>query len=93
MIALYAKLKKTLGIVRFVDLVFQSHADGISLPFQIVSLRDVHHLKKKDMTILLFTAQTDKHAQKFCSWPIDILISDIPEAAPCFRPIIKTASD
>ena len=93
MLALYAKIKNTLGIIRFVDLVFQSHADGISLPFQIVSLRDVHHLNKNKMMIQLFTVKNNKDAQKFCSWPIDILISDIPESAPCFHPLSKKISD
>lgn len=93
MLALYAKIKNTLGITRFRDLVVQSHADGISLPFQIVSLRDVDILNKDKMMIQLFTMQNSKDSEKFCTWPIDILISDIPENAPCFRPHIETTAD
>ena len=90
MIALQAKIRMSLGITRIEELVEQSNADGISLPFQIVTLRDARRLNERGMMIQLFTVHKRKDAQRLCSWPIDILISDIPESVPCFHAISAT---
>ena len=93
MIALHAKIKVLFGVVQFVDLVKQSNADGISLPFQIVARRDVQRLNEQEMMIQLFTVNDRTDAQRLCSWPIDILISDSPESMTCFRPLATVPSD
>jgi glycerophosphoryl diester phosphodiesterase len=85
-IALNTRVKHVLHFTRFADIVEKSQADGISLPFQIVRQNDIIHLQKRGIKTQIWTANTAKDLKKLCSWAIDVLISDSPELAPCFRP-------
>ena len=85
-IALKTRTKHVLKITRFADIVEKSQADGISLPFQITRRNDVIRLQKRRIKVQIWTANTANDLKKLCLWPINIIISDNPELAPCFRP-------
>ncbi len=84
-IALHARFNRTLGMIDYVQIVEGTHADGISLPYQIIDFADMMRLKNSGVLIQVWTPNDPKVLAKLCQWPIDILISDYPEKAPCFR--------
>ena len=85
MIGLQTSVRRQIGLIDYVQLVENAQADGISLPYQIVGIQDVRRLKQKNKLIQLWTPNTPKTLDELCAWPIDILISDYPEKASCFR--------
>lgn len=90
-VALYAWLNHSLGRKRFSDVIKKTRADGISLPFQIIGLKDVLLLNKKGIAVQLWTVNRPNDLARLCTWPIDFLISDTPQVAPCFTRLTNTS--
>ena len=84
LIAFGTQLQRKLGLINYARMVKKSRADGISLPYQLIDRQLVQTLKNQDLLIQVWTPNSFSLLERFCHWPIDILISDYPERAACF---------
>lgn len=87
LIALQTKIGIFMGIVDFVVVSKDARADGVSIPYQILSYRQAEEIKSSGLLLQVWTPNTKDLLHKYCSWPIDILLSDYPERASCFQEI------
>ena len=83
-VALQTKIGAQLGFVDYIKIIESVQADGISLPYQIISKGVLYSIQSKGYLVQVWTPNEPQHLKRFCTWPIDILISDYPHLAPCF---------
>lgn len=82
--ALRAEYAATTGLVDYVSATRKAGAAGIGVPYQIIDWHQVNAAQYADLNVQVWTLNTPALLNQYCDWPVDFIITDIPEAAPCF---------
>ncbi len=82
-IALTTEFKSVLGLVEYVDEARSCGADGIAVPYQLIDRRQVDAARDVGLQVQVWTPNTPEQLEEYCSWPVDAVITDFPEDAPC----------
>jgi len=83
LVGLGNELTRTLGFQELVQLVREADADGIAVAFQVADRAAMETVRQAGYKTALWTANKESELTLFCKWPIDYLITDYPERAPC----------
>ncbi len=73
-----------LGVGDFIGLARQSGAAGLNVAYQVADRAVVDAAKREGLTVQLWTVNDASALDLYCHWPIDVLITNYPERAPCF---------
>lgn len=82
-IALGAELTTVLGVEDLTALARRSHADGLCIPYQVLDRQAVEFLRQEGLRVQVWTLNTKALLSTYCRWPVDAVITDFPEDAPC----------
>jgi glycerophosphoryl diester phosphodiesterase len=84
-IVLEHELLLRLGVDDMVAAARRAKADGVVIPYQIAERSLVDEAHREGLKVQLFSPNTRSLLEDFCDWPVDVLITDFPEEAPCLR--------
>jgi len=82
-IVLDHELITRLGADNWVHAAKRAKADGVVIPYQMADehlIRMAHH---EGLKVQVFSPNTEELLEYFCDWPMDVLITDFPQEAPC----------
>lgn len=82
-VALGAEIGSTFGFESVVGLAEEIGADGVSIAYQVIDRHAVETAKSEGLTVIVWTLNDENALDTYCNWPVDILITDYPERAPC----------
>lgn len=83
LVGLGNELTRTLGLQEMVQLVREADADGLAVAYQVADRAALETVRQAGYKTALWTANSEASLALFCKWPIDYLITDYPERAPC----------
>ena len=83
LIGLGNELTRVLGFQELVQLTREADADGIAVAFQVSDRAALETVRQAGLKTALWTANKESELATFCNWPLDYLITDYPERAPC----------
>ena len=82
-VALKNEFKGALGLIEYVDLAEEAGADGLAIPYQLIDWRQVQVARDHGLEIGVWTPNSEDLLEEYCEWPVDLVITDFPERAPC----------
>jgi glycerophosphoryl diester phosphodiesterase len=77
------ELKRTLGTQELVQLARDAGADGIAVSYGVADRAALEVVRQAGMKTAVWTANSPAQLAAFCRWPLDYLITDYVERAPC----------
>jgi glycerophosphoryl diester phosphodiesterase len=77
------ELKRTVGAQELVQLARDAGADGIAVSYAVSDRAALEVVRQAGMKTAVWTANTPAQLATFCRWPLDYLITDYVERAPC----------
>jgi glycerophosphoryl diester phosphodiesterase len=83
-VALSNELATAIGVRELVDLARAADADGIAVPYQVIDRQRIEFARQEGLSVHVWTPNSEALLKRFCRWPLDSLITDYPERAPCF---------
>ncbi len=84
-IVLKHEMLTRLGLENMVDAALQADAEGVVIPYQMADQRLVRLAHHEGLKVQVFSPNTRDLLEYYCDWPVDVLITDFPEEAPCLR--------
>ncbi|MFW5878926.1 MAG: glycerophosphodiester phosphodiesterase [Myxococcota bacterium] len=82
-VALTTESLGALGIRDSLGAAKKAEADGIAWPFELIDWHAAEIARRDGMQVMVWTVNDEAVLERFCSWPVDVLITDFPERAPC----------
>jgi glycerophosphoryl diester phosphodiesterase len=82
-IALGSELKNMFGTDELVKIARDASADGLCIAYQVADRRSIETAKAEGLKIQIWTLNSKSLLGSYCSWPIDSVITDVPELSPC----------
>jgi glycerophosphoryl diester phosphodiesterase len=82
-VALTEEFRMTFGQVEYVDLARDAGADGLAIPYQLIERRQVDAARAAGLQVQVWTTNTQELLDEYCAWPVDSVITDYPDDAPC----------
>jgi glycerophosphoryl diester phosphodiesterase len=82
-VALENEVLGALGVRDALGVARQARADGIAWPWQLIDWHAASEARQAGLQVMVWTVNDPDLLEKFCGWPIDVLITDYPERAPC----------
>ena len=82
-VGLRTELLSTLGIRDALGAARRSNADGIAWPFELFDWHTATAARDAGLSVMVWTVNEEAHLERFCEWPLDAIITDFPERAPC----------
>lgn len=77
------ELKRTVGAQELIQLTRDAGADGIAVAYAVTDRAAMEAVRKAGFKTAVWTANTEAQLAAFCRWPLDYLITDYVERAPC----------
>lgn len=77
-----AELGMSLGTTELVYQARQAQADALALPYAMADWRRVRDVRSQGLMVMLWTLNSEALLRRYHEWPVDALITDIPEEAP-----------
>lgn len=77
------ELQRTVGAQELIQLTRNAGADGIAVAYPVTDRAAMEALRKAGLKTAVWTANTEAQLASFCRWPLDYLITDYVERAPC----------
>jgi glycerophosphoryl diester phosphodiesterase len=74
-----------LGLDNMVAAAQRAEAGGVVIPYQMADQRLVDLAHREEVKVQIFSPNTRDLLEYFCEWPVDVIITDFPEEAPCLR--------
>jgi glycerophosphoryl diester phosphodiesterase len=74
-----------LGLDDMVTAALRAGSDGVVVPYQLADRAMVERAHRHGLKVQLFSPNDRKLLEYFCDWPVDVIITDFPEEAPCLR--------
>jgi glycerophosphoryl diester phosphodiesterase len=81
--AVVGELLGKLGLADQIGLARQSGATGLNVAYQVVDRAVIDAARREGLTVQVWTVNEPALLDFYCRWPIDVLITDYPERAPC----------
>ncbi len=63
--------------------ILDANADGIAIAWQVSNRQTIQRLRDEGFNVQLWTVASPGRLGAYCDWPVDALITDNPEEAPC----------
>ena len=83
LVGLGNELTRVIGFQELVQLTHEANADGIAVAFQVSDRAALETVRQAGLKTAVWTANKESELATFCGWPLDYLITDYPERAPC----------
>ncbi|HLT31571.1 MAG TPA: glycerophosphodiester phosphodiesterase [Myxococcaceae bacterium] len=83
LVGLGNEFTRMFGFQELVQLIEEAEADGIAIAYQVADRGAMEVVRQAGYQTALWTANSEAALEVFCTWPIDYLITDYPERAPC----------
>ena len=83
LVGLVNELKRTVGAQDLIQLTRDAGADGIAVAFPVADRAAIESVRKAGLKTALWTPNTEAQLASYCRWPLDYLITDYVERAPC----------
>jgi glycerophosphoryl diester phosphodiesterase len=61
----------------------QAHAGAVAAPTQVITRHAAQEARDNGVQMVLFTPNTRNDLEKYCRWPVDVLITDYPDLGHC----------
>jgi glycerophosphoryl diester phosphodiesterase len=74
-----------LGVNDMVAAAKRVGADGVVVPYQMADRHLAKLANREGLKVQVFSPNSRELLEYFCEWPVDVLITDFPEEAPCLR--------
>jgi glycerophosphoryl diester phosphodiesterase len=81
--AITLELQRKLGFKELIQLARDAGADGIAVNYATADRAALESVRQAGMKTAVWTANTEGQLAVFCRWPLDYLITDYVERAPC----------
>ena len=82
-IALASEAMNVLGFQHLIQLAKDAQADGICIAYQVADRQAIEAARAAGLKVQLWTLNDEALLDAYCRWPLDGIITDMPEAAPC----------
>jgi glycerophosphoryl diester phosphodiesterase len=82
-VAISSEVLSQLGLADPVGLASSAGATGLDAAYQVMERRLVEAARRRGMKTTLWTLNDLAPLETYCHWPVDVIISDYPERAPC----------
>ncbi|WP_257455453.1 glycerophosphodiester phosphodiesterase [Archangium lipolyticum] len=83
LIAISNELRRKVGVQELIQLTRDAGADGIAVTLQVADRAAMESMHRAGMKTAVWTANTETQLAAYCRWPLDYLITDYVERAPC----------
>lgn len=83
LVGLGNEILSALGVRDALGLARKAEADGIAWPFELLDWHTASTARAEDLLVMVWTVNEESHLELFCDWPVDVIITDFPERAPC----------
>ncbi len=83
LVGLVNELKRTVGAQELIQLTRDAGADGIAVAYPVADRAAMEAVRKAGLKTAVWTANTEAQLASYCRWPLDYLITDYVERAPC----------
>ncbi len=77
------EVKRTVGAQELIQLTRDAGADGIAVAYPLADRASMEAVRGAGLKTAVWTANTESMLASFCRWPLDYLITDYVERAPC----------
>ena len=77
------ELRRTVGAQELIQLTRDAGADGLAVAYAVADRSAMESVGKAGLKTAVWTANTEAQLAAFCRWPLDYLITDYVERAPC----------
>ncbi|WNG28798.1 glycerophosphodiester phosphodiesterase [Cystobacter fuscus] len=81
--AILNELQRQVGVKELIQLTRDAGADGIAVAYQVADRAALESVRSAGLKTAVWTANTEAQLSLFCRWPLDYLITDYVERAPC----------
>lgn len=81
--AIVNELKRKVGAQELVQLTRDAGADGIAMNYAVADRAALEGVRQAGLKTAVWTPDTVSQLSVFCRWPLDYLITDYVERAPC----------
>jgi glycerophosphoryl diester phosphodiesterase len=61
----------------------KAQAGAVAGPTQVITRHAAREARDNGVKVVLFTPNTREDLEKYCSWPVDVLITDYPDLGHC----------
>jgi glycerophosphoryl diester phosphodiesterase len=72
-----------MGVADLIGLARQTGATGLDLAYQIADRAVVDAARREGLSVQIWTLNEAALLEQYCRWPVDQVITDYPERAPC----------
>ncbi len=83
LVGLVNELKRTVGAQALIQITRDAGADGIAVAYGVSDRASMEAVRKAGLKTAVWTANTETQLASYCRWPLDYLITDYVERAPC----------
>jgi glycerophosphoryl diester phosphodiesterase len=83
-VLLHELLTRT-GVDDMVAAALRAGSDGVVIPYQLADRHLVERAHREGLKVQLFSPNSRELLESYCDWPVDVVITDFPEEAPCLR--------
>ena len=73
----------TIGGIDYTALLEETGADRLSIPYQLIDRRQVEIATDNGFNVQVWTTNTELLLKNYCNWPVEYILTDFPELAPC----------
>ncbi|ATB32078.1 glycerophosphodiester phosphodiesterase [Melittangium boletus] len=77
------ELRRKVGVQELIQLARDAGADGIAVAYQVADRAALESVRDAGLRTAIWTPNTESQLSVFCRWPLDYLITDYVERAPC----------
>ena len=81
--ALKARWFTKLRLRNPLDKARAAKAGAVAGPKQVITWTAARQAREKGVAVVLFAPNTRKDMDRYCTWPVDMLITDYPDLGPC----------
>lgn len=78
-----ARLLTKLGMRNPFDEAQKANADAVAGPIQVITWNAAREASDNNVKVILFTPNTRKGLKRYCTWPVDMILTDYPELGHC----------
>ena len=82
-VAIRNELAVTTGVQSQAARIGEGDANGIAIAWQVANRHEVQALRDEGFRVQLWTVGSPERLEAYCRWPVNALITDNPEEAPC----------
>lgn len=82
-VALEKELWTSLGFEHIVATARAAGADGLAIPYQVADRHAIEGARRQGLKVQIWTLNSRALLETYCGWPIEAVITDYPERAPC----------